>query len=180
MNSHRIFYIVLGIGALAIASAQVGAYYYFERSNSATASNASILCNYLTSGNPARVNMIGVNVLISYGNGTVKWYNETIVPSNWNAYILTLYLTKCEVQSVFYGPPLSEHFVTSINGVSNHDSVSWSIWILCQGQNAWAYSQVGVDLIPLTNGLTLAWAYEPSTPGNPQPPLSGAKSVGSC
>jgi hypothetical protein len=97
--------------------------------------------------------MIAANVLISYGNGTMQWYNETAVPSSWNAYALTMYLAKCNVQAKFYGPPLNEHFVTAINGVSNQGSFSWSIWMFCQHAIAWEYSQVGVDLIALANGL---------------------------
>jgi hypothetical protein len=125
--------------------------------------------------------MIAANVLISYGNGTMKWYNETDVPSSWNAYALTLYLTKCSVQSRFYGPPLNEHFVTAINGVSNEGGFSWSIWIFCQSANAWTYSQVGIDLIALANGETLGWAYGASSSGgNPQPPITNTKTTSSC
>ena len=161
-------------------SAQVGAYYYLERFNSGTVANSSVLCNYLTSGSTG-VNMIAANVLISYGNGTMRWYNETAVPSSWNAYALTMYLAKCNVQAKFYGPPLNEHFVTAINGVSNQGSFSWSIWMFCQNKNAWAYSQIGIDLISLMNGQTLAWAYgSSSSSGDPQPPMSNARTVSAC
>jgi hypothetical protein len=125
--------------------------------------------------------MVAVNLLVNYGNGTAKWYNETIVPASWNAYMLTMYLTRCEVQSVFYGPPLNEHFVTSINGVGNRGGFSWSIWVLCQNTNAWAYSQVGVDLISLADGKTLGWAYGAlSSSSNPPPPIRSAKTVSTC
>ena len=179
-KSQRVFYLILGITALTIASAQVGAYYYLERSNSSTIPDSSILCNSLTSHAPG-VNMIATNVLISYGNGTMQWYNETAVPSSWNAYALTMYLAKCNVQAKFYGPPLNEHFVTAINGVSNQGSFSWSIWMLCQHTNAWAYSQVGVDLISLASGQMLAWVYgASSSSNNPAPPIPNAKTVNSC
>jgi hypothetical protein len=124
--------------------------------------------------------MIAANVLISYGNGTMKWYNESGIPSSWNAYALTMYLAKCNVQAKFYGPPLNEHFVTAINGVSNQGSLSWSIWMFCQNKNAWAYSQIGIDLISLANGQTLAWIYSPSSSSNPRPPIPDAKTVTSC
>jgi hypothetical protein len=180
MNRHRVFYLALGIAAIAIASAQVGAYYYFEKFNSGPASSSAVLCNYLTSGDPA-VNMIAANVLVSYGNGTMKWYNETAIPSSWNAYALTMYVTKCNVQATFYGPPLNEHLVTAINGVSNKANYSWSIWMFCQDSNAWAYSQVGIDLIALANGQTLAWAYRASSSSsNPPPPIPNAKTVSAC
>jgi len=111
----------------------------------------------------------------------MKWYNETAVPSSWNAYALTMYLAKCNVQAKFYGPPLNEHFVTAINGVSNQGSFSWSIWMFCQNKNAWAYSQIGIDLISLVNGKTLAWDYGSSSSGsNPHAPVPNVKTVSSC
>ena len=167
------------MAALTIASAQVGTYYYLERSNTGTVANSSGLCNYLTSESMG-VNTIATNVLINYGNGTMKWYNETAVPSSWNAYSLTMYLAKCNVQAKFYGPPLNEHFVTTINGVSNQGGLSWSIWMFCQKKNAWEYSQVGIDLISLADGQTLAWTYGPSSSSNPQPPIPGARTATSC
>jgi hypothetical protein len=171
---------ILGITALMIASAQVGAYYYLERSINGTISSSSVVCNYLTSG-PTGASMIAANVLISYGNGTIQWYNETAIPSSWNAYALTMYLAKCNVQAKFYGSPLNEHFVTAINGVGNQGSQSWSIWVFCQRANAWAYSQVGIDMIPLSNGQTLAWSYGvSSSSSNPQPPIPNARTTSSC
>lgn len=125
--------------------------------------------------------MIATNLLISYGNGTMQWYNETAIPSSWNAYDLTMYLAKCNVQAQFYGPPLNEHLVTGINGVNNQGAFSWSIWMFCQHTNAWAYSQVGADLVSLASGQTLGWAYgASSSSNNPQPPNPNAKIVTSC
>lgn len=160
--------------------AQVGAYYYLQMSYGGTLSTSSVQCNS-SNGSSTGTSLVGTNTLINYGNGTMQWYNETAIPSSWNAYTLTMYLAKCNVQAKFYGPPLNEHLVTGINGVSNHGSFSWSIWVFCQHTNAWAYSQVGVDLIALTNGQTLGWAYgASSSSNNPQPPISNAKTVYSC
>jgi len=180
MQTHRLFYLILVVATLAIASAQVGAYYYVERSNNGVTSGSSALCNYLTTG-PSGASEIVVNTLINYGNGTIKWYNQTTVPSSWNAYALTMYVTKCDVQTRYYGPPLNEHFITGINGVNEHGSLSWSIWTFCSDQHAWSYSQVGVDLIHLTNGNVLAWVYGTSSSANTPPaPIPGEETVVSC
>lgn len=132
-------------------------------------------------GSSTTAGTIRTSLLINYGNGTLHWYNQTIVPSNWNAYALTMYVTKCNVQAQFYGPPLNEHFVTGINGKGEHGALSWSLWTFCPSQDAWSYSQVGVDLIHLTNGQVLAWFYQTSSGGGvPQPPVPGAKSTSAC
>src|SRR5437867_3824604 len=103
MQTHRLFYLILVVATLAITSAQVGAYYYVERSNNGVTSGSSALCNYLTTGSSGASEIV-VNTLINYGNGTIKWYNQTTVPSSWNAYALTMYVTKCDVQTRYMDP----------------------------------------------------------------------------
>src|SRR5437867_13137851 len=109
MQTHRLFYLILGVATLAIASAQVGAYYYVERSNHGVTSGSSALCNYLTTGSSGSREVV-VNTLINYGNGTIKWYNQTTVPSRCNAYALTMYVAKCDLQTRYYDQPLDKHF----------------------------------------------------------------------
>src|SRR5438093_9089517 len=135
MQPHRLFYLILVVATLAIASTQVGAYYYLDRSNNGVTSGSSALCNYLTTGS-SEASEIVVNTLINYGNGTIKWYNQTTVPSSWNAYALTMYVTKCDVQTRYYGAPLNEHFVTGINGATEHAALSWTIWTAYSDQHA--------------------------------------------
>jgi hypothetical protein len=180
MKRSRSLYLALGIVTVVVVSAQLGAYYYLEGSNNGIASSTTAPCSYL-SANSSGVDTVIVNALINYGNGTMTWYNQTIVPSNWNAYALTMYVTKCNIQTVFYGQPYNEHLVTSINGVNQHGTLSWSIWTFCVAQQAWVYSQVGVDLIQLSNGQTLAWSYGSTSSLNTSPPpVLGARTVDSC
>ena len=122
-----------------------------------------------------------MDTLINYGNNSVKWYNETNIPTTWNFYDLTLFIANCNVESQFYGLPYNEHFVTGINGVRNTGRSYWTLWRLCQKEGAWTVSNVGADLISLSNGEALAWAYQVLSSPNPtEPPLDGAKTVGSC
>ncbi len=143
-------------------SAQIGAYYYLLRLYSQAAPPGSCA--------------VSVCTLINYGNATVKWYNETSVPANWNFYKLTSNLTGGRIEAQFYGLPLNEHFVTGINGVKNQSPFYWTLWIFCQKQNAWAVSPVGADLIHPGNGETLAWAYEIPY----HTPIPGTRTVDSC
>ena len=155
--------------------AQVGAYYYLQRSYDGTLSTSSVNCSPSSSSSEG-FSVVETNTLINYGNGSIRWYNETNIPATWNFYQLTLYLANGNVEAQCYGPPYNEHYVTAINNVSNRRPFYWTIWIFCQGQNAWVTSPVGVDLIRLSAGQTLAWAYEVPY----QPPLPNTRTVASC
>jgi len=159
-----------------MVSVQIGAYYYLQKSYGGATSKTAIQCGSLTTGNPSEKNTVAVNTLINYGNETMKWYNRTDIPAVWNFYQLTTALSNCNVEASFYGPPLSEHYVTGINGVVNRGSTYWTIWMFCQNQNGWSVAPVGADRILPENGQTLAWAYEIPY----HPPIPGAKQVGVC
>ena len=169
------FYLVLGLAAVLLVVAQIGAYYYLQRSYGGTLSTSSVQCSS-SSGGSAGTNVVETNTLINYGNGSIRWYNETNIPATWNFYQLTLYLANGNVEAQCYGLPYNEHYVTAINNVSNQRPFYWTIWIFCQGQNAWVTSPVGVDLIRLSAGQTLAWAYEVPY----QPPVPNTRTVASC
>ncbi|HZY94045.1 MAG TPA: hypothetical protein VFE98_04185 [Candidatus Bathyarchaeia archaeon] len=168
-------YITFGIAAMIIISIQASAYYYFQKSYPA-ASKTSTTCSYSTTNSASTSNSVEVNALLNYGNGTLHWYNQT-VPSTWNSYELTQHITRCNVESDFYGRPLNEHFVRAINGVVNSNGFSWALWTYCQKSNAWVYSHVGADLVQLPNGQTIGWVYENSSQ---QPPVPGARTTDSC
>ncbi len=174
MPSHRILYLGLGMAALAIVSFQIGVYLVDMSGNQAAPTY--LPCDQSTTILNG-VAMIRVSLLINYGNGTLSWHNQTSVPSNWNAYSLTMFVTKCNVQSKFYGPPLNEHFVIGINGKGEEGGHSWSIWTFCLRRDAWIYSQVGADLVQLTSDGMWAWVYGTSSS---QPPVPGATTANSC
>jgi hypothetical protein len=161
LKSHRLFFAGIGIVTIAIILTQATAFYYAQRSNSdASPSGCSVF----------------VCSMINFGNSTVRWYNESSIPSRWNFYNLTLFITNGNVTSEFYPSPLNEHLVTSIEGVRNAGQVSWALWIFCGAHNAWAFSNVGADEINLVRGETLAWAYTTQH----SPPIAGSKTVSSC
>jgi hypothetical protein len=169
------FYLVLGLIAVLLVVAQVGAYYYLHTSYGGTLSTSSAQCSS-SNGSSTGTNVVQTNTLINYGNGTVRWYNETNIPATWNFYQLTLHLANGNVEAQCYGPPYNEHYVTGINNVNDRSPFYWTVWIFCQNQNAWSTSPVGVDLIRLSDGQTLAWAYEVPY----HPPLPGARTIAFC
>lgn len=158
MGEHRLFYLVLVLVAVGIVSAQIGASYYLQKFS-----------------NPPRSTLGNVNTLINYGNGTMKWYNETSIPASWNFYNLTVYVTRGNIVAPF-DRLLNEHYVTGINGVENHAPYFWTLWTFCEKQSAWTQATIGADQIRLGNNSTLAWAYQIPY----HSPTSGSRTVGLC
>lgn len=101
-----------------------------------------------------------VIMVVDYGNGTRRWYNDSMVQPGWNGYVVTLALLSGNVQATWY-PQYGEHFVTGIGGVSNTQSKFW--FLLTYNKTAsWQVAQVGVDEIPIFNGTIFAWTYCPA------------------
>ena len=103
-----------------------------------------------------------VNLLVNFGNGSRRWYNDSAAQPGWNGYVTTLVLLKGNVQAVWYpsgsfgpGSP-GEHYVSGLDGVSQTSSMYWGVWQFEDGK--WSYLQTGADLLGVRNGTTLAWA----------------------
>ena len=95
-----------------------------------------------------------VHMLLDFGNGTRKWYNDSSAQPGWNAYVTTLVLLDGNVQGAWY-PQYGEHFVTGIEGVPGSASSSWFVWEFEGG--GWTASPTGADQMWVGNGTTIAW-----------------------
>jgi hypothetical protein len=101
-----------------------------------------------------RVPVYGVQMLVDYGNGTRRWYNDTSIQPGWNGYVASLVLLRGEVQAVWY-PQYGEHLVTGLGGVSQTESSSWFFWQRLP--SGWVPSETGADQLRVNNGTTIAW-----------------------
>jgi len=166
--------LVLIIVALAILGFQAGAYLEFRSlvlGNSATPHNSN---NHGGSASNSS-GEIETNSIINYGNSTIRWYNHTLVPDNWNFYNLTYQLANGRIHanvSSTYG----EHQIFGINGLEQNSTFYWSLWKFCSEYNAWDWSPVGVDNLRLANNGIYGWYYQ-SQSGDAQPPVYGASVV---
>ena len=117
---------------------------------------ASLWTTYkdLANGNGNKPLVYSVSMLVDYGNGTSRWYNDTTTQPGWNAYVVTLVLLDGNVQATWY-PQYGEHLVTGINGANQTSSESWFIWEFMNGR--WTPSVTGADLLQVDNGTVLAW-----------------------
>lgn len=137
--------------------------------------------NSTKTGPATNPNLISVDTLVNYGNGTSIWYNETNAAVNSTFYSLTLQIANNNVRSV-NEPPFG-HFVTSINGVTSDGSGSncnycWGIWIYCAKDYGWMYSLLGADSLKLNNGDILAWYIHDISQN--QPPEGSKPPVPAC
>ena len=105
--------------------------------------------------NGGRALVYDIHMVVDYGNGTRRWYNDSTAQPGWNGYVVTLVLLDGKVQATWY-PQYSEHFVTGLGGVNQTSSKSWFIWEFANGK--WAASQTGADQLQVVNGTVLAWA----------------------
>ena len=184
--------LLLLVLAITLAS-EAGSYYYLQitrlnrqpspptPNGKGTGRNNTNTDGKITGTNSSK---IVVNVLINYGNGTNIWYNETNIVAGTTFYNLTLAITHGNVESVYY-PLYNSHYITGINGVYNNNdrircSVCWILWNYCKGDNAWASSLLGADLIKLENGDTYAWYIQDITRSPWQSPEPGAKTMALC
>ena len=98
-------------------------------------------------------------MLLQYGNGTRRWYNDSAIQPGWNAYLVTLVLVNGNVQATWY-PNYGEHFVNGIRGVEGGPSANegWTLWTW-NSSKAWQITNVGPDDLPMYNGSVFAWTY---------------------
>jgi hypothetical protein len=97
-----------------------------------------------------------VNILIDYGNGTRKWYNNTLVPREANLLLATEIIAS--VKSITY--PEMGKFVTNINGVGGDPGKYWIWYIWNRNESRWDWGPVACDKYILREGDTVMWRYE--------------------
>lgn len=95
-----------------------------------------------------------VHMLVDYGNGTTRWYNDSASQPGWSGYVVTLVLLDGKVQAAWY-PQYGEHLVTGVDGVNQTSSESWFVWEFAAGK--WTPSATGSDQLQIVNGTVLAW-----------------------
>jgi hypothetical protein len=108
-----------------------------------------------------------VNILISYGNGTKIWYNNTALPPGSTAF--KAILATANVNYTDYGGELGI-LVTSINGVANNSTHGWFYWAWDAENSEWTLPNVGASQYILHRGDTIAWTYESYAEWPPPPP----------
>jgi len=103
--------------------------------------------------------VVVINIGIDYGNGTLQWFNGTVLPVG--STVLSALISVSRVEYV-YGPYGA--YVVSINGVrekivSKSEGHSW-IWYLYNATTGkLEYGPVAADKYILSSGQIIVWKY---------------------
>lgn len=127
----------------------------------ASAELSSLWSRYVSL-NPPKGSLYSADILVDFGNGTSRWYNDTQVQPGWNMYVATVVLSGGNLQAQWY-PEYQEHFISGIDGISNSGSTDWFLWTF-NGTSGWQVAQVGPDALPVYNASVFAWTYCGETP----------------
>lgn len=104
-----------------------------------------------------------VNILVSCGNGTRVWFNNTALPIGSTAF--TAILAVSDVRYNDYGGTMGI-LVTSINGVprTGDSTHGWFYWYEETENSTWVPPNYSCDKYILHRGDTIAFSYESYNP----------------
>lgn len=102
------------------------------------------------------------NILVSYGNGTRTWFNNTALPLGTTAFT-ALRLVTSEVNYTDYGEPFGI-LVTSINGLATNSTLGWFFWCEPAETTTWTSPNYSCSQLILHRGDTIAFTYQSYNP----------------
>jgi len=97
------------------------------------------------------------NILLSYGNGTKVWRNNTVLPLGSTAFTAIYYLAD-DINYTDYGGELGI-LVTSINGVANNSTHGWLYWCWDSQNSKWTLPEYSSAKHLLHKGEMIAFTY---------------------
>lgn len=97
------------------------------------------------------------NMLLSYGNGTKIWQNNTVLPLGSTAFTAIYYIAET-INYTDYGGELGI-LVTSINCVANNSTHGWFYWYWNSGSSKWTLPSYSCAKHILHRGDTIAFTY---------------------
>jgi len=110
-----------------------------------------------------------VNISVYYGNETVEWYNETVVPAGSSLFQLTKEIAIVDPKYDQWAKP-GHIFIEAINDKegysSDHidegysDGYSWMWYYWDSDQQKWVSGPVGCDAWMLKDGGIYKWSFE--------------------
>ena len=177
MEKGAFTYVALGLLVWAISGTLVAGYYFTqyniyqnEYENLANKFNTlsdalNGLSNGLSdlSGELGNINTVlesislRVNILISYGNGTRIWQNNTALPLASTAF--TAILAIADIKYTDYGGELGI-LVTSINSVANNSTHGWFYWYWDAENSVWVLPEYSCAKYILHRDDVIAFTYE--------------------
>ena len=100
---------------------------------------------------------INIDFIVDFGNGTIIYFNQTLVPVGFSMYDYTTFIIGEEnIDSIYYSD-FNAYFVNSLLGTGNNPDYAWSAW---QYQQDWQLLDIGSNLFIPKDGQTIARYYQ--------------------
>ena len=171
MERKRFTYITLGVLVWAILGTTVAAY-YFVQYNTYRVEYNTLIDQLATSVGGISATLEGislrVSILLSYGNETRVWHNNTALPLGATAFTSAFSVADA-VNYTDYGGELGI-LVTSINGVTNNSTHGWFYWYWNSENAEWILPSYSSDKYILHRGEIVAFTYTSSMEWPPPSP----------
>jgi len=97
-----------------------------------------------------------VSILVSYGNGTKVWHNNTALPVGSTAF--TAILAVADIRYKDYGGDLGI-LVTSVDGLANNSTKGWFCWYRDAEKSEWVLLDYSCAKYILHRGDLIAFTY---------------------
>jgi len=98
-----------------------------------------------------------VNILVSCGNGTKVWHNNTALPVGSTAF--TAILAVADTRYKDYGGDLGI-LVTSVGGLANNSTFGWFCWYRDTAVSKWVFLEYSCAKYILHRGDVIAFTYQ--------------------
>jgi hypothetical protein len=148
LDKQHFIYVALGVFVWAILGTVVAAYFYTQYN--------VYRGEYVDLANQLNNVSMKANILLSYGNGTRVWYNDTFLPLGSTAFT-ALNFTVDYLNYTDYGELGT--LVTSINGVANNSTHGWLYWNWDSESTEWILPSYSSADYLLHEGDTIAYTY---------------------
>ena len=155
LNERNGKFVVITITIFVILLSLIGLFVYENQ-----------LGNYSNDGNYVN-EVIQINFIINFGNGTSLYYNNTSVSNNASMLEITKNAVNGQMDSQYYAE-FDAYFINEIFGVEGNNEFIWTAWSF--GCCKWELLDIGSNLYYPKEGQTIAWYYQEATKfgkGNP-------------
>lgn len=159
MEKNASTYMILALMVWAVSGTLVAGYYSIQY-NTYHDEYTNLLVALREISNTTGAMLVKINLLVSYGNGTNVWLNDTAFPIGTTAFT-ALRVVSSDVKYVDYGPNLGI-FVTRINGLENNSALQsdWFFWYKTADVQNWSLASYSCSEFILHRGDTIAFAYQ--------------------
>ncbi len=149
----RVWRIVTLVLLTSLLVAGYGVVYFYDEANSFRSQN-----DYLR-GKLSAVSET-VSIAVSFGNGTLLWMNDTVVPMGSSVFNATYVATSGRLVADAYTlGPVTGVFVTGILGVNSTSTAYWLWYYYSPSDQTWVEAPVGADAYMAAQGGLYLWNF---------------------